>query len=658
MLRRAAGTLPALLPGALVVLFAFNAGGFFPGVVAFVVIGLVLALVARIVSLPRPFDGLTVAWAVTASLLTLFAAWTLVSAAWSHAPARAVVEYDRALLYLLAFVAFGAGRRRPQHLRLLLRGLAAGAVVVCVCALITRLLPDVWRVATPLQPERLSYPVTYWNALGLLAGLGFVFCFGLTADAREHPAVRVLAAAALPLLAAVVVLTFSRGSAAAAVVGVCAAIVLARPAALLGALLAAVPAVAVAVHVALGAELVGGPDPTSAAATAQGHDLALVLAACVAGAAALRLATLLLDARLQHLQLPPSWRRRSLLVAAPITLFVGVGAVFLAVGGPAAVKLQVHRFVEGSTIQQTGRDRLTAVGNNGRLDQWQVAIGAFTDRPLTGQGAGTWALEWDRRRPGDALFTVEDAHSLYLEVLGELGVVGLTLLGTALFLMLGGLTRRARGPDRVPAGALAAAGVAWALHAGVDWDWEMPVLTLWLFAAGGMALAAPAATQANAAPASLPRGTARVLAGLAGLLLALMPLSILRSEGPLRDAQLAFGRGDCPLAINRALDSSDALGSRPEPYFVVGVCDVRAGQPGLAVRALEKAVARDPDNWEYEYGLALTRGAAGLDPRAPAREALRLNPGEPLTALAVRRFATDDPAKWRRRALGAPLPSR
>jgi hypothetical protein len=61
---------------------------------------------------------------------------------WSAAPARATIEYDRALLYLLAFVACGSFGYSAQRFRWMLRGLAAAALVVCLCGLTTRLAPD------------------------------------------------------------------------------------------------------------------------------------------------------------------------------------------------------------------------------------------------------------------------------------------------------------------------------------------------------------------------------------------------------------------------------------------------------------------------------------------------------------------------------------
>ena len=43
------------------------------------------------------------------------------------------------------------------------------------------------------------------------------------------------------------------------------------------------------------------------------------------------------------------------------------------------------------------RSRLTDVGNDGRLDHWDVAIHAFRDDPVTGTGAGDFASPLARR---------------------------------------------------------------------------------------------------------------------------------------------------------------------------------------------------------------------------------------------------------------------
>ena len=679
--------------------------------------GLGLVLVLLVTLAPRPFPGLSAPFVLGAVALGLFAVWTLVSASWSGSPARALVEYDRVLLYLLAFLVLGALGRSQTRLRWLMRGVAAGTFIVCACGLATRLAPDVWPVASAVAKDRLSYPVTYWNALGLLAAVGIVLCFALTSDAREAPAGRVLAAGALPVLAATLLLTFSRGSIAAGAVGLVALVLVGRPRALLSGLLVAVPTVAVAVIAAYGADLLATPDPTTAAAVVQGHEVARVVALSVGAAVLARGVLLLLDRQMARIRLPAALRGAGIRYAASAAALTALVVVVVTSGAPRAVERQYTRFVQGDAVQNTGdsRERLTNPGNNGRLTQWRVALEDYRANRIRGRGAGTYALSWTQNRRD--IFQVEDAHSLYLEVLGELGAVGLALLVVVLLLVLGGLLRCARGPDRVVGAALFGAALAWALHAGIDWDWEMPAVTLWVFAAGGLALSAvpaaegekpdaaavaaaegekPDAAAVAAAEGENPDVTAvaaagenpdvadvaaptpptpdeaaapeappnkpgpprpvRVLAGLGCLILLLAPLSVLRSERPLRDAQRALARGDCGTAVDRSLDAKAALSIRPEPSFVLGVCDVRLGFSELAVRALADAVARDPDNWEYRYGTALVRGAAGLDPRPAARAAQRLNPGSILAAEAVRMFATSDPAKWRRRALRARLP--
>src|SRR3989449_10568745 len=105
-------------------------------------------------------------------------------------------------------------------MRRFIRRLVIGISIVCAAGLISRLAPDVWHPAPDVANERLSYPVTYWNALGLLAVVGFIFSFHLTCTLHERRLVSLLAASALPLLAATLFFTFSRGAIAVGVVGV------------------------------------------------------------------------------------------------------------------------------------------------------------------------------------------------------------------------------------------------------------------------------------------------------------------------------------------------------------------------------------------------------------------------------------------------------
>ena len=64
-----------------------------------------------------------------------------------------------------------------------------------------------------------------------------------------------------------------------------------------------------------------------------------------------------------------------------------------------------------------------------RYAYWKVALRTFADHPLIGVGSGGFQAEWLRERPFRE--PVRDAHSLYLETLAELGLVGFALLRAA-----------------------------------------------------------------------------------------------------------------------------------------------------------------------------------------------------------------------------------
>jgi O-antigen ligase len=648
MIRRmsVASRAPALvlmvLPGALVVYFGFNGGGFFPGTPALVALLLTLALFLRIALADNPFGGFSKTLILAVAALALYALWTLLSAVWSDAPARAVIEFDRALLYLLALVLFASFPHDPARLRWMLRALALGILVVCAAGLVSRTLPDLWPTSPNIGNERLSYPLTYWNALGLLASFGLLLCLHLTSCEREPKISRVLAAAAVSPLASVLLLTFSRGAIAAAVVAGTAYLALARPRGAVAGLLATAPLAAIAVARAYDATLLATPDPTVPAAVDQGNALALTIGLCALGSALLRFLLLPLDARLAGLHSSPGARR----ALGGLAMLASVGAVIalLAFDVPATVSHQVDRFAKGGKSSAAPvRDRLSDFRSQGRIDQWDVALDAFGNAPLHGYGAGTYELLWAQNRPVRS--TVVDAHSLYLEALSELGVVGLGLLAVAIGALLGGVAAHIRGPNRALYAAVLAGGLAWALRAGVDWDWEMPAVTLWVFALGGAA-AAPVGRQPRRERGIVPRAPLAI----GCLALGIVPTLVLGSQAWLGKSRDAFARGDCATAVRAARSADSVLAIRPESYEIIGYCDARGGLELSGVGAMEKAVKRDPRNWVPRYGLALTRAAAGLDPRRAARKALELNPLEPLTKDAVRRLGGERPRRWRRQA--------
>lgn len=664
IVRRAAFTGLLLLPGGLVVYTAFNGGGFFAGTQGWLAVALALALLLRATLAENPFGGASRLLALAALALGGFAIWTLLSAGWSDAPARALIEFDRALLYLLALLVFGTLPMTSARLRWILGGVALGALVVCAIALVTRTLPDVWPIAPNIANERLSYPITYWNTLGLLGALGAVLFLHATCGGREHPAVRVLGAAALPVLGATVYLTLSRGAIGAGIVGVAIYLLAARPRVAVTGLAAAVPATAAAVLAVYRADELLSEDPTTPAAVEQGGDAALMVGLCVVGAAAVRALGLWVDARI--LSRPPRRLAPALVASVSLVAIVAAAISFVSLGGPGYVGDQYKTFVERKQPRdlQTGdpRTRLTDPSSNGRVDEWRVAVDAWKTQRVRGVGAGTYQILWTRDRPYTA--TVVDAHSLYVEVLAELGLVGLVLVALCVLTLLGGALARVRGPDRALYAAAFAALLVWALRAGADWDWEMPVVTLWVFCVGGAVLATPLRGRGQAAePEAEPRRVGapprllRVVLGLGCLLLAITPFRVAQSQRHLDAAAAAYGRGDCGEAVERALSSLEAEQVRPEPRLVLAYCNLRLGRPRLALRQAQAAVQRDPESWRARYVLAVTLGLAGRDPRPQMRRALDLNPREELVQAGLRRFASArTPRQWQRGAQRARLP--
>jgi hypothetical protein len=127
-------------------------------------VALVVLLGLHVTLAERPFAGLSLLFLIGAVALGLLALWTLISAWWSDAPARALPKYDRALLYQLAFVALGLAGAPPPVCAWPCGASRSPPSIVCLCGLVTRLLPDVWSVATDVPDDRLSFPLTYWNA--------------------------------------------------------------------------------------------------------------------------------------------------------------------------------------------------------------------------------------------------------------------------------------------------------------------------------------------------------------------------------------------------------------------------------------------------------------------------------------------------------------
>ena len=68
---------------------------------------------------------------------------------------------------------------------MLLRWAAAAFAAIALAGLLTRLLPDTFPISSGFLPERVSFPLTYWNAMGIACALGALLALHLTSSGRE-----------------------------------------------------------------------------------------------------------------------------------------------------------------------------------------------------------------------------------------------------------------------------------------------------------------------------------------------------------------------------------------------------------------------------------------------------------------------------------------
>jgi hypothetical protein len=628
-IRRTATAALLTAPAVLVVFFSFSSGGFFPDSVALGALAVGVLLVVRLAVAERPLAAFGPAALVPLVGLAGLAGWALLSQFWSHAPGRATIGFDRDLLYALTFALFASLGSTRARLTWAVRAVAFAMAAVAALSLVSRVAPDVLSTSLPPQADgRLAYPLTYWNALGVFCAVAGILCLHLAAsDGRR--VLRVVAAGALPVLGATLLFTYSRGGLLVAVIGLAAYAVLGRPRGLLSALIAAAPGTAIAMHSAYDATLLSGANPTSPAAVHQGHHVALVVLGCVASAVVLRALLLALDAFLEGDRSPIDRRRPKLRGAALAAAVVAVIAA-IALGAPGAIAHRWDQFVNQQATPTTPliRSRLTSASNNGRIELWKIAFNAFKAHPLDGTGAETFETLFYEHRNSPAVVVV-NAHSLYIETLGELGIVGLVLVLLFVLGTLVGLAPFRRGRDRALYAALFSAGLAWALHAGVDWDWQMPAASLWLAALGGLALGRKTAPAENGTPdaGSSVWGSLRpFLAGALVLAACVFPALVLASQVRLNDASNAYASGDCTQADRFARSSIDVLGTRAPPWQIESLCAVRAGDYPLAQTDLRSGLAVDPGDWQLQAALAASIAATGSDARVQAAQALTLNP--------------------------------
>jgi len=478
------GACAALLAGPTVL--AFFTGGYFATARAWAgLVAWALAALAAIVSpagLPRARAGRLALVALAALGL-----WTLASMLWAPIAGSAYAAGQIDLLYLGGLLAAAMLLRDPGARQLLEPAAAAGTLIVIGYGLSARLLPGLLHFSRSVSAQgRLEQPLTYWNAMGELAAIGLVLCMRLAGDRRRERWLRSTAAAATAPLGLGLYISFSRGALFAAGAGVVALLVLAQRREQLRSALVAIDATVLS---AAGcARLHGVTNLSGDLATRERQGaIALALVAAIGALAAAVQWWLADDARGGALRLPrrAPWLALAV-ICAGFALAVALGAKERS-GAPLS----------------SGAGRLATLQSD-RYDYWRVALRAFAHEPLIGVGAGGWAVWWLRYRPYDD--NAQDAHSLELQTLAELGLIGAALL-LAFLAAVGVAARAAHRIDAAAAAGPIAAFVVWLAHSPLDWDWQMPAVTLvGLLLAGATLALADGWGRVQLAPPPAPPG--------------------------------------------------------------------------------------------------------------------------------------------------------
>jgi hypothetical protein len=472
---------------------AFFTGGYFPEaqVWAGLAVWLLVAVAAALGggALPRGRE----VWLALGGLV-LFGAWTLLSITWAPIAGNAYHAGQVVMLYAGGLLAATLLLRTPATQRFVEPALAAGTVIVIGYGLAGRLLPGLLSFARSFSAlGRLEQPLTYWNAMGELAALGFVLCAAIAGNRSRPSWLRAAAAAATVPLGTGLYLSFSRGALFACAAGLVALLVAAPRREQLEAILLSLAGGVLGSAAAVPFKGVTSLAGTLATRERQGIIVLvlLVLLAALAGAVQRYRAP---RAPATALRLP---RRAGWIAVAVIC----AGLVLAIVVGS---KENASRPLSG------GASRFVTLQSN-RYAYWRVAIRAFAHEPLHGVGAGGWAVWWLRNRPFDD--AAQDAHSLELQTLAELGVVGVGLL---LVFFVGVATSAAQALRRTPAAAgPIAALVVYLAHSPLDWDWQMPAVTTVAMILAGSVLAIAGARPAAAAerPAAEGGATAALRSG-------------------------------------------------------------------------------------------------------------------------------------------------
>jgi hypothetical protein len=629
-----AAGLGSVLAFALTVYLALSGGGY--DIVARSDLGvlvwwfLLLGVIAGL--LPRRRLG-RATW-IASGLLAGFFVWTWLGAGWSRSEELSLVEVGRVGTYAGVFV-LAACALSGDSAQALVRGVAAGIAVVCALAVLSKLVPSLY----PADPTahfyattRLRYPFDYSDGVGEFAALGIPLLWYLATAGRSIWG-RALAAAGLPVVLLCLAMTVSRGGILAAAVGTVVFLGLSpdRLPRLLTGVVAAIGTLAL--MLALLARK-GLTDTLFLSAPAgQRHSMLVIVVVVVIAVGGLQaLLSWAGSTRARPGWTVPGRAATRATAAVVITVIVAGVAAFLATGAAGHLWTQFKQ--PNATASSNSYFRLLSVAGSHRYQYWQVALHAFESSPWKGIGPGTFQYYWAQHQTlGEYVL---NAHSLWIETLAELGIIGLALIGGffAWILIRGSLlTLSAPLPQEraLRAGAVAAVA-AFCAAAAFDWVWQIgviPMVTMLLCAV---------TINPRTAPLSRRPVTRMWMTRLglgAAALIALWTIVVpLGATVEVRRSQTAAQQGNWAAALRDAADAQALEPGAASPRLQQALLLEQAGDIQGAAAAVAAAAVRSPLDWQI--WLVASRIATEQNrPRVALRDYRRaraLNPRSPIFA--------------------------
>jgi probable O-glycosylation ligase (exosortase A-associated) len=114
---------------------------------------------------------------------------------------------------------------------------------------------------------------------------------------------------------------------------------------------------------------------------------------------------------------------------------------------PVLISFAPQKYWDRISTIETYEEDTSAMG---RIHAWQTAINMARDRPVVGGGFEAWTPQVYARYAPPETMKPRDVHSMYFEILGEQGFVGLALYLALLFMAYRGAGKTVRRAKGVP----------------------------------------------------------------------------------------------------------------------------------------------------------------------------------------------------------------